>query len=341
MARTAQRAGDRESVLASVAAEALEEHPLAGRVLVMGDADGGVARALHARGASPVAWTRLAIGGRAASAWPPDGPFDAAILRLPRGWAAFAMDLHAAAARVSEGAPVMLYGAKDEGVASAPKHVDGLLDGAESVLVKRHARVLLARRTAAPARGAVEDWEETVTAEVPGGTVALVSYPGLFAHGRLDPGTAALLEVLPEVKAGARVLDFGCGAGIIARVVRERAPEARVTLLDVDALALHAARRNVPGGDPVLSDGWAGLAPRERFDLILSNPPLHRGKEEDFGALVALVKEASGRLRPSGALVVVVQRTAGAGKLFQAAFKDAALLAETPQYQVWRGSGAA
>lgn len=339
MPRTSQRGSDREAVLAAVAAEALAERKPAGRILVMGDLDGGVSAALHGMGCRVVPWQRLALGGRPASAWPPEGPFDAVVLRLPQGRAAFTMDLHAASARLAPGAPLWIYGGKDEGIQSVPKHLEGLAEGAESILVKRHARVLELRRTAEPARGDLEGWRETVTLELPGvaAPVEIVTYPGLFAHGRLDAGTACLLEALPEIKAGARVLDFGCGAGVIGRAIRERVPDARITLLDVDALAMHAARRNVPHADPVLSDGWAGIAAGERFDLIVSNPPIHRGKDEDFSTLDALVKQAAGRLRPKGALVAVVQRTAGVGKLFAAGFKNAALLLETPQFQVWRG----
>lgn len=338
MAREAVDPAAREAEIAAVAAGVLsggtadEPHgPLpSGRVLLAGDVDGSVAAALHAAGCAVVPWQRWAFGGRPAAAWPPEGAFDAAVLRLPRGRAALSMDVNALAARLEPGAPFWIYGGNDEGIASAGGHLGGLVEGLETLAIKRRARVLRGRRSAAPARGLLEDWREVQED-------GLVSYPGLFAHGRLDDGTALLLEALPELKATARVLDVGCGAGAIGRAVRQRVPEAQITLLDVDALALHAARQNVPDADLLLSDGLAGLGPRERFDLVVSNPPLHRGHRDDHRMLAELVNSAPQRLRIDGALLLVTQRSAGVATLMKGAFAEAAVRRETPAYQVWQG----
>lgn len=325
--RLAKRADTREAEIAAVAADALEGR-VSAHVLVCGDADGAVERI-----AGGTVWNRYAYAGRAAQPWPPMGAFDGAVLRQPRGWGAFAMTLHAVAAQIETGAPLWIYGGNDEGITSVPKHLDGLFAEPETLAIKRRARVLEMRRTDAPARGALEDWREVMSV----GEAELVSYPGIFAHGRLDPGTALLLDVLPKIWADQSVLDFGCGVGVIAHAVRRLVPEVQLTLLDMDSVALHAARQNVPDAATVLSDGWSAVKVKRDFDLILSNPPLHRGKEEDFGALDALIHGAKDRLKPRGALVAVVQRTAGVGKLFAAALRNTEMLAETPQYQVWRG----
>ncbi len=330
--RILQRADSREAEIAAVAAEALAglvpAHTLV-HALVCGDTDGVVEQTIGG-----TAWRRHAYRGCDAQPWAPEGRFEAAILRQPRGWAAFAMTLHAIAARLAPGAPLWVYGGNDEGITSAPKRLEGLFADPQTVAIKHRTRLLSMRRTEAPARGGLEEWRETAAIA----DTQFVSYPGLFAHGRLDPGTALLLDALPKIDAGASVLDFGCGAGVIAHTVRRRAPDARLTVLDVDSLALHAARQNVPDAAFVLSDGWAALEAVRRFDLILSNPPLHRGKEEDFGALEALIRGARDRLKPRGRLLAVVQRTAGVGALFAAALRNTAMLVETPQYQVWQGS---
>ena len=157
----------------------------------------------------------------------------------------------------------------------------------------------------------------------------------MFAEGRLDDGSALLLDALGKTEVGGRVLDFGCGHGMLARVLSEKAPGASYTLLDVDALALHAARQNLPDAHSCLSDAWQGLQADARFDLIVSNPPIHRGRDVDFSALQDLVSGAPERLSPAGRLVLVTHRTVGTGRLLSAHFSSVSTLAETPRFQVW------
>ena len=102
-----------------------------------------------------------------------------------------------------------------------------------------------------------------------------VSYPGLFAAGRIDEGTALLLDVLPPLSAGARIADFGCGSGVIGAALAEL-PGIGLDMIDHDSLALLAARENVPAGRALLASSLS-QAGGALYDAILSNPPLHAG----------------------------------------------------------------
>lgn len=82
---------------------------------------------------------------------------------------------------------------------------------------------------------------------------------------------AALEEVTPED----RILEIGCGSGIISRALLPRA--RRVVATDVNPAALGSLRGT--GVDAVRADLFSGI--RQRFDLILFNPPyLPTGEEE-------------------------------------------------------------
>ncbi|MFW6200724.1 MAG: class I SAM-dependent methyltransferase, partial [Gemmatimonadota bacterium] len=177
-----------------------------------------------------------------------------------------------------------------------------------------------------------------------------VSYPGVFSHGRLDPGTRLLLDSMGSAGIpahGSRILDYGCGSGVIAGVVdgwleagtgdRDRTADPGLHLLDADAIALEAARENVPGGRWILADGLADLD--GVYDLIVSNPPYHRGKAEERRVLNALVRGAPSRLEQGGALVMVVQRRFSVEVLLERSFHGVEILGEDSTYRVWRGEG--
>lgn len=362
--RTAGRADPRRNEIAAVAAEIFADAAWPGPVLAAGvepavrralPADAAVwsrfagsgAQATGTTGAQQAAGTTgaQATGGISAQAteWPNDGAYGAGIVRLPGGWDAFRMTLHAVCARLPAGAPLWVYGGAEEGIASLDKRLDGLAEGVETVALKKRTRVLQMTRTAAAAQGALKDWRESHDIAVPNGAapLSLAFYPGCFAAGRLDDGTKLLLENLPSFGPAAqtttaRTLDFASGTGVVAAALRARAPNLRLTLLDADATALAAARENVPDAAYVLSDGLSGLEPAARFDLIVSNPPIHTGRQEDFSVLSALLEQAPKLLRPKGALIFVVQRTAGIGRLLAGLKRKNVKLAETSAFQVWR-----
>jgi 16S rRNA (guanine1207-N2)-methyltransferase len=155
---------------------------------------------------------------------------------------------------------------------------------------------------------------EPVTTRVWGHDLALASGSGVFARGRLDAGTAVLFRETEPPTGARRVLDLGCGWGVIGLAVATVAPTAEVTCVDVNERALLLARENA---------GTLGLAGRVRavlpdevaddatYDEIWSNPPIRVGKQ----ALHDLLLRWLPRLTPDGRAVMVVGKNLGADSL--------------------------
>ena len=51
-----------------------------------------------------------------------------------------------------------------------------------------------------------------------------------------------------------------------------------------------------------------GTAGGRRYDLILSNPPFHSGREVDYQIAEAFIRQSRLALQPGGRLIIVVNR---------------------------------
>jgi 16S rRNA G1207 methylase RsmC len=137
---------------------------------------------------------------------------------------------------------------------------------------------------------------------------------GVFARGRLDVGTAVLFREIDPPTDVERVLDLGCGYGVIGLALARCLPAARVTAVDVNERALLLARENAVGLG--VADRYEALLPGEvapdaTYDEIWSNPPIRIGK----AALHELLLTWLPRLAPGGRAVLVVGRNLGADSL--------------------------
>ena len=152
-----------------------------------------------------------------------------------------------------------------------------------------------------------------VEAEVWDRTLHLTSGSGVFAKGRLDVGTAILFRESGPPEAG-RILDLGCGYGVIGLAIAALVPDAVVTAVDVNERALLLANDNAVAlgvADRYRATTVAGVAPDEEYDEIWSNPPIRIGKD----ALHELLLTWLPRLRPGGRAVMVVGKNLGSDSL--------------------------
>ncbi|MGE6530686.1 methyltransferase [Pseudomonas sp. NPDC077382] len=235
---------------------------------------------------------------------PPTALFDAAVLFLPKSRELTDYLLSALAARLS-GRLLYLVGEKRAGIERAAKQLAPFgeackLDSA------RHCQLWQVKvQNSPPApelRTLAQHFELTLT----DGPLQIVSLPGVFSHGRLDRGTAMLLEQLDGLPAG-RLLDFGCGAGIIGASLKRRYPDSEVLLLDVDAFAVESSRMTLAANGleaQVIAGDGIDAAPQD-CAAIISNPPFHQGVHTHYEASEALLQRAAGHLRPGGELRLV------------------------------------
>ena len=103
----------------------------------------------------------------------------------------------------------------------------------------------------------------TIVAEVLGQRLELETEPGLFSPEHADRGTLAMLSCA-HFEPGMKVLDLGCGCGLVGILAARLCGEGNVILSDVDPLAVEVAARNaarngVGGVKTAVSDGFSAI----------------------------------------------------------------------------------
>ncbi len=79
-----------------------------------------------------------------------------------------------------------------------------------------------------------------------------------------------------------KIIDLGCGSGCIGLTIKKKLEKVDVTLLDISNEALNVSKENAKNLNCdvkyILSDMWMNV--KEKYDVIISNPPYIKTKEE-------------------------------------------------------------
>lgn len=137
----------------------------------------------------------------------------------------------------------------------------------------------------------------------------------VFAKDYVDMGTKRLIEKVHLPDEG-EVLDWGCGYGAIGIAIAATNTKLTVWMVDINERAVALAKRNaklnkVKNVVVLKSDGFNALPKDLRFDLIITNPPIHAGKQ----VLVKLIREAFEWLKEGGSFWFVARTQHGAKTL--------------------------
>ncbi|MGZ0043194.1 class I SAM-dependent methyltransferase [Paenibacillus ottowii] len=144
-----------------------------------------------------------------------------------------------------------------------------------------------------------------------GRSYRFVSDSGVFSKQGIDYGSRVLIEAM-QLPAQASVLDVGCGYGPIGLAAATLVPDGHVTMVDINEravqLAVENAERNGIKNVTIKQSDLFDEVRHERFDVVLTNPPIRAGKE----TVHTIFELAYEHLNEGGALWVVIQKKQGA-----------------------------
>ncbi len=335
------------------------EVPLSGTVVVVGDRWGALVTALAAHRPTQITDSYLTQEATRANLArhgvepgtvrllttqdaPPDR-IDVLLVRVPKSLALLEDQLLRLAPAVHEGTVVVGTGMVKEIHTSTLQLFERILGPTRTSLAEKKARLIFCTPEPSP-EPAANPWPYAYTLPDGIGAVSqgtVVNHAGVFCADRLDIGTRFFLGHLPDGKGAQRVVDLGCGNGIVGTAVGLANPEAEVLFVDESFQAVASAEatyraNGVPGhAEFRVGDGMAGV-PAGSVDLVLNNPPFHSHQATTDATAWRMFTGARRALRPGGELWVIGNRHLGYHVKLRRLFGNSELVAGDPKFVVLR-----
>ncbi|WP_246143487.1 methyltransferase [Colwellia echini] len=233
---------------------------------------------------------------------------DLVIIAFPKSKAELNFTLAMIAHCIDEKTKILFVGEKKGGIQSVEKLTKSILLCCRKEDAARHCLLYvgLFQPEKLSTTFTLQDWFTQYQITVDGIELKIASLPGVFSQQKLDVGTELLLNNLTNNMSG-KVLDFGCGTGVISCFIGKKFTNTELSLLDVSALALTSAQESLSlnglTGQVFASNSLSDV--NEQYQHVVSNPPFHQGIKTHYQASEDFLTGINKKLAPRGNIIIV------------------------------------
>jgi len=209
---------------------------------------------------------------------------------------------------------ILIVGENKSGIKSIDKLTKDTFNYCDKVDSARHCLLFQAQLSENHTPFNIDDWFHYYQVSIENIELNVAALPGVFSQAKLDIGTAVLLEnlsnkgSLPKPKQiSGKLLDFGCGAGVIACFLGLKHKEIELTLADVSALAIESAIKTLAinglSGNVIATNSLSNIS--GKYQYVFSNPPFHQGIKTHYAATENFLTGIKAHINKGGSLTIV------------------------------------
>jgi len=263
--------------------------------------------------------------------------YDSALVYLPKSKGELDLVLAYITPMLEKGADIYLVGEKKAGIASACKKLDKYGNDSGKIDSAKHCQLWQVTLEIEPLVFSLDEWLQTFPVSINDISLEVASIPGVFSFGELDAATDLLLNNM-FTKLEGRILDFGCGSGVIGCYTKLLNPSIQLEMVDINILALECAKRtcelNSIEAKIYPSDGLAEV--KGRVNGLVTNPPFHAGVSTEYMTTEGLIRLSKDKMVRHAPLLLVANNFLRYAHIIEGTFGRCDVLVENSKFRVYK-----
>ncbi len=267
----------------------------------------------------------------------PQGVFDYILIKIPKTLALLEDQLTRIQENINQDTKVIAAGM----VKNLPKNVWKLLEKyigpTTTSFAKKKARLIFV--SPEPER-VVPPCPYPVYYQLENTDYQICNYANVFSRNSLDIGTRFLLKNLPQRITAKKIVDLGCGNGVVGLMLAMSHPKATIYFVDESFMAVASAKETFRGvfgeqhlGIFHINDGLTDFKDNS-VDLIVCNPPFHQHHSIGDQIAIRMFVQSRKTLNQGGELWVIGNRHLNHNKNLKKIFGNVTVVASNSKFVI-------